>query len=402
MKKRIISIFLALITVVQCITPVFAESNPYICTTYEECTRDGNLLCIVVDDETPIRRKPEKKGELVTTLEKNQFVSVSEIVKNRYGNAWARLATDTGEDLYIFADHLVGHYEHVFNTVSNGSSTVKFCTVCCFMEVTNNEKAKSCNLGCRFQRLIRGDFGEDRDFIDLLGTVLVGLLPFLGQAADARDLAAAINNNDPVGVLLGAVALLPGCGDLIKATRYVDVSALKTVDKAADAAKTSKKLFKHGGSLLGDTAKDTRKAVDVIWDTIDNYPSIKGVDGKDIYIIGGKGYYGHAVDEFLTPEMAVIYGRTNFDSTLRGHSRGVPPAYVNSLIDEVNELGIDLNNLPTQGITIRGITVKPAKSNEKFGLDRINIMTGSLKVVMEKSGVVTPDAFDTVVTIITH
>lgn len=400
MKKRIISIFLALITVVQCITPIFAESNPYICTTYEECTRDGNLLCIVVDDETPIRRKPEKKGELVTTLEKNQFLSVSGIVENRYGNAWARLATDTGEDLYVFADHLVGHYEHVFNTVSNGSSTVKFCTVCCFMEVTNNEKTKSCDLGCRFQRLILGDFGEDRDFIDLLGTVLVGLLPGLGQAADARDLVAAINNNDPLRVLLGAVALLPGCGDLIKAARYVDTSTLKTVDKVADAAKTSKKLFKHAGSTLSDTT--THKAVDLIWDTVDNYPSIKGVDGKDIYLIGGKGYYGHAVDEFLTPSMAVIYGRTDFDSTLRGHSRGVPPAYVDSLIDEVDELGINLNNLPTKGITMRGITIAPAETNEKLGLERISIMSGSLEVVLEKSGVVNPGTFDTVVTIITH
>ncbi|MEM8827196.1 MAG: HNH endonuclease, partial [Pseudomonadota bacterium] len=78
-------------------------------------------------------------------------------------------------------------------------------------------------VGSFFEGAILGDFGDNKSWSATGGQIVGGLIPFVGQVADARDTVAAIgqvwNGEEGGWVNLGAAAIgwVPGIGDAAKA-----------------------------------------------------------------------------------------------------------------------------------------------------------------------------------------
>ncbi|WP_336970693.1 DNA/RNA non-specific endonuclease [Sphingobium aromaticiconvertens] len=89
-------------------------------------------------------------------------------------------------------------------------------------------------VGSFFEGLVKGDFSNNDSWSATAGQVVGGFIPFVGQAADARDTVAAIDGviqgkDGAWGNLgLAAVAWVPGIGDIAK-------GALRGGEKALDA-----------------------------------------------------------------------------------------------------------------------------------------------------------------------
>ncbi len=73
-----------------------------------------------------------------------------------------------------------------------------------------------------WEGVIQGDFSDNDSWSKAGGQVVIGLVPWAGQAADARDTIAALDHvraGRPgawLGLLAAAVAWLPGAGDALK------------------------------------------------------------------------------------------------------------------------------------------------------------------------------------------
>jgi hypothetical protein len=89
-------------------------------------------------------------------------------------------------------------------------------------------------IGSFFEGLLKGDFSDNDSWSATAGQVIGGFIPFVGQAGDVRDTAAAVNGiangQDGAWGNLGLAALgwIPGVGDLAK-------GAIRGGEKAVDA-----------------------------------------------------------------------------------------------------------------------------------------------------------------------
>ncbi len=118
-------------------------------------------------------------------------------------------------------------------------------------------------VGAFFEGLVKGDFSDNDSWSATAGQVIGGFIPFVGQAADARDTVAAIGGviegkDGAWGNLgLAAIAWVPGVGDLAKGAirggeKVVDAGtevaqqATRHADEVADAARP--RIEMDGGS----------------------------------------------------------------------------------------------------------------------------------------------------------
>ena len=146
--------------------------------------------------------------------------------------------------------------------------------------------------GCQFlEGFVKGDFIKDKTVPNILGQVAASLLPYVGQAADVRDIVAALISGSKFDLYTNILGAFPGQGDLQKAgtevgkfiTKHVDdfpkvakviekvtlkspkvvkyIDA-KAVNKAADGLKNCTKLTKRSVVQLEKTCKNAGKVVE--------------------------------------------------------------------------------------------------------------------------------------------
>ena len=397
--KRIISFVLALIIVLQStIVPVMAQE--WTCSDYAECTEEeGSFLAIVVDEDTPVREKPNNKGNILARLQPNDFVSVTEVRTTKKQTIWYRIAAEDGSQAYIYSEHLVAHTEHIFVRKNNAKGVISLCVVCGFLQVETPQKKASCNLLCRLGRLIKGAFDDsDNDLVDVLAQIALGFTP-VGIAADIRDfIAAAQHPEDKLNLILSAVAIIPG-SDIIKAVRFVDGSDLKAINKVTKSLSRVDTFVdaKRAEQLLrtAEGVDPVIKKVPIVWTTWSEYLKRSYVDGSEVAHIGEHLYHEHACKAFLTRSQAVLYDSTGkLTPYVAGHSRGIPVQHVESVLAELPD---DLNDAEALKKLAGRITVESTDAG-KLGLSRKVVKTGTLKIVLEDSGII--GSYDTVVSII--
>lgn len=125
------------------------------------------------------------------------------------------------------------------------------------------QNASEEGVGSFIDGLVKGDFSDNDSWSATAGQVIGGFIPFVGQAADARDTVAAIggviDGKDGAWGNLGLTALgwIPGVGDLAKGAirggeKVVDAGsdvagqATRHADDVADAARP--RIEMDGGS----------------------------------------------------------------------------------------------------------------------------------------------------------
>jgi Flp pilus assembly pilin Flp len=92
-----------------------------------------------------------------------------------------------------------------------------------------------------FAGAIQGDYGEGSSIARTVGQIGVGLIPIVGQAADLRDLTAAVGSlrrREPgagLGVVAASIGFIPGVGDAAKAA-IRGASAARSGSRVAEGA----------------------------------------------------------------------------------------------------------------------------------------------------------------------
>lgn len=121
-------------------------------------------------------------------------------------------------------------------------------------------------VGSFFEGLVKGDFGDNDSWSATAGQVVGGFIPFVGQAADARDTIAAIGGvmegkDGAWGNLgLAAIGWVPGVGDLAKGAirggeKVVDAGAdiaAQATRHADDIADVARPRIEMDGGTKGD------------------------------------------------------------------------------------------------------------------------------------------------------
>ena len=112
---------------------------------------------------------------------------------------------------------------------------------------------------------IGGDFVDDSNALGVLLSVVIGCIPYLGLAADIRDLIADIYNliddgpqkSEVIDLIFTAVGFIPLLGDFLKHGDEVG-DVLKGIFKNADAAKYIDEAAdgaKHAGDFISEAVK---------------------------------------------------------------------------------------------------------------------------------------------------
>ena len=112
--------------------------------------------------------------------------------------------------------------------------------------------------GSFWSGVFEGDFSDNDSWSKTGGQVLVGLVPWVGQAADARDTLAALDQvrqGRPgawLGLLAAGVAWVPGAGDALKGAIR---GGRKVAGEATEAA--IEQATKHVGTDAAEEAAET-------------------------------------------------------------------------------------------------------------------------------------------------
>lgn len=336
-----------------------SSASSYTCSSYAECTSDDSEIYIITKENAPIRKEPNNKGEIVARAQKGQLISVKRVFWTLKLARWCEInVIGSNDTLYVHIDNCSPHTSHSFiNLYSTQNGTIDFCAVCGLAFAEAKDSA-SCNLVCVADHAVKGSFSSEADsFASVAAQVLVGEIPWVGTAADLRDVIGDIMVGES-GLVIAAdmVAFIPLIG------------ALKFTDDVAMVAKHTDEL-----------AAAAKKADIIPWGKWDDYAKVTR-NGNEYAEIGDFYYTRHAVDEFLNPSIETNQISKISDSGKTSwveHSRGVPPTYANWVLTEGVENGTTMVSAPYI----------------KNGATRQDFTNGTLKIVVEGG--------DTVVTIIT-
>lgn len=355
MKKmmfRSVTLLLLVASLMTCCAPAACAADSYTCSAYTECTANGGEIYVITKDNCPIRKKPNNKGKVVARGTKGQLVSVNRVFWTAKFTRWCEInVVGSNEKYYIYTGNCEPHTTHSFVSIfDTANGTVEFCAVCGMATASAGGKTATCDLTCVADQATKGSFSTyDASFTSVAAQVVVGEIPFVGTAADVRDLIGDILNGEEAWVIgLDCVGLIP----LVGALKYSD--ELASVGKHADELAT---VGKH--------------ADDIPWGFWSDYKKVK-VGGKEYAQIGDYYYTKHVVDEFLNPSVETnwvkrvdpVSGKISYVE----HSRGIPPVYINYIL--------------TEGVA-NGTTKAVAE-----GANRVKYTSGSLSVVVENGNTV--------------
>lgn len=196
------------------------------------------------------------------------------------------------------------------------------------------------------EQIFLGNFTDESTFLGIVGSVLVGLIPVVGQLADIRDIAGDIYNlvddgaetEEIISFVVDLVALIPFC-DLLKYGDEV-LGLTKYLDDVADAmprvADITKGLWKKGEDLISkwdDLADKGGKYLEDIGNKIYDELSENAQKATDLikkgldYEIGGEdigGIIKGIAEEYFGVEDKIIEGAANaIDFIGEGFTTGI-------------------------------------------------------------------------------
>lgn len=273
-----------LVKTVEAVNNSVFERNPYVCYNYQQCTANDHDVYEITKQDAPLRQEPRNTGKVIARLSEGQLLSVAQIVRNEKNNDWMRVEY-TDEDgivrnAYMYSGNCTAHRHVYTNVLNNSNGTLKICTKCAYSIVTANGQSIEKELISVLDQAVMGDYSQDdMDFWGLAARVLVGEIPYVGTAADVRDLVYDLTHNAHIGIIaLDAIALVPLIGILKNAD---ELYALKY---ANDIANTGEMVVKVGKYNLSA-------------DTLRTFMFGKVIDGKKI---NGKNVRGaHNMQNFL-------------------------------------------------------------------------------------------------------
>lgn len=120
---------------------------------------------------------------------------------------------------------------------------------------------------------IAGDFTDENNALGILLSVLVGIIPYVGQVCDIRDLIADIihlvddgpQTEEWVDLGFTLIAFIPGIGDFLKKGDDVakDISkVLKGADNVDEIADAVKGVMKKGDKVYSSVEKAVKDVID--------------------------------------------------------------------------------------------------------------------------------------------
>lgn len=280
------------------------------------------------------------------------------------------------------------------------------------------EARRAEGVGAFFSGAVAGDFSDNESWSKTGGQVAVGLIPVVGQIADARDTAAAIKDvaqgKDGAWINLGAAAIgwIPLIGDGAKAGLRVGRRILKESEKEVAEA-VVKRAAKEGIELTEAAAKEaTERAL-----------KEEAVLGRlDELAVQGHGPQRHSshITEQQLEDRAVkgfdpVTGTTHDaynkfpDGTPKphGYSKDATKivsdeAYVNAETYVRNSQGF--NDLVAEADRVGGdeVTVKSIKLEDVFGVNYTEDVFGKTRIGSKSnpSGVANTDFTDGTITAI--
>ncbi len=235
---------------------------------------------------------------------------------------------------------------------------------------------------------ILGDYAEDTGIAGTIAQVLVGLVPYAGQAADVRDISKATidyNNGVPgagLRLIIATVAIIPGL-DFLKGAKF-----LKKLGPLAEAfdGKVGRDLLE----FLKDNPREVTTVGRALWELGDNPNAVEALarntdailpvlrNGPDM--VGLVGKHGDDAAKVLTqygehgPDILRAYdnisdipGAPNLlrdvvagSSTTQGALGEI--RYVNSVRDDVARVGDVIGGKKAADLVMRDGTVVDVKS----------------------------------------
>lgn len=189
--KKIIALILGLILLVNCV-PVYAfataaDTNPYICYSYSDCTEDGGEIYEVIK-RCPVRTEHKNTGEILTRLDVGMFVSVKETKITSRLTRWARIEYPDGDKVksaWCFIGNLEKHTHRMTTLLKEGSENLQVCYSCGHAVLKTDGQVVLGNLNSIMEQAILGDFSDES--VTILGFVarcIVSEHPL----ADVRDI----------------------------------------------------------------------------------------------------------------------------------------------------------------------------------------------------------------------
>ena len=341
---RFVSMFMAVVLLLG-MFPLQSFAAGYTCKNYVSCTEDGGEIYEIVKDNCPIRLAPNDKGEVVARGIKGQFISVKRVFRTRKLTQWAELNVKDGEDaLYLYIENCKPHEHDMAELYKTANGRIEFCPACGYVQAYAEGKT-SCDMTCVADQAFKGVYSEyDPSFSGVVAQILVGEIPYVGTAADLRDLIGDVQRGAPaIDIALDMLGIIPLVGAM-KYSKHLD--KIKYADDVGDMAKGAKKIM---------------------WGVWDDYDKIVE-NGHEYAKIGHYKYTKHAVDEFMNPSYMM-----NFDD----HSRGILPSYVDWMLTHGKK---------------DGTTVLVSEWMDESGAQMRKYLNGTLQVI-EKNG-------DTVITCI--
>ena len=224
--------------------------NPVI--TYEQNIEDTHLIVSTVDKKCSCGKIMDTS--VSKTEEKHSYNSNDVCTKCNHikGHVHKAVMCGVSEDVY-FKDTHTSHIKVTYHgnnicscgyIVSEGTVTEKVedhiynefnvCTKCGYL---NKKEEDNSFLELDAEQIISevvlGNYSEDISAAGLVGEILVGEIPYVGTAADIRDLVADIQNGENIGtIIIDAAAIVPFVG-LIKYSDEISESH-RIVNKVSD------------------------------------------------------------------------------------------------------------------------------------------------------------------------
>ena len=241
MKKKIISLILALILLIGAPVNALAVENPYVCHNYSECTEDGSEIYEVIDD-CPVRAEPTStsSGKVLARLEVGDFVSVKETVFNvQRLSRWARIEYPDGDEVksaYVFIGNLEKHAHRMTTLAKDGRDNLLACIRCGHARLETNGQIITGNINSVLEQAILGDFSdESMSIMGFIARCVASECPL----SDVRDILSDLwYGRSWEVVLMDAAGIIPF------------VSIAKLFAKNADMLP---EFIRHGNKLLKNT-----------------------------------------------------------------------------------------------------------------------------------------------------
>lgn len=238
------------------------DTGNFVCVDYESCTSNGSKIYIITEDNCPIREQSNSLGRVASRARKGQLISVKRVFWTWRLTRWAELnVPGSDKPYYIYIGNCEEHIIHEFvEAVTTDAGKISYCVVCGVALAETQNKTVSSELLSIGEQVLLGSFSDEQaSFISIAAQISVSEIPYVGAAADLRDVIGDIMTGQSAEVIvLDSLALAPfvamfkSVDEIVLITKNQDelLAAFKKTGKLADIGKyTALKLVKTNLSV---------------------------------------------------------------------------------------------------------------------------------------------------------